>query len=480
MFRSHSYNRKYLDFWNARMCKPNVEPLIDKVVVAILKKQGFNDISYVPRNLYDPKSLYEWLSYYDPENSHFIDFKDDGVKAGLDMAFKAFAKPTHVPTLQAIRLDGSLSDVFNLLEIKGDRSAGLTSYGSNKLEAFPVAMRKVRELFRNGKQPDPCLAGLRTQAGKKGRLIWGYPLMMTIIEGSIARPILDYFKGNVNTPMAFGQTSIQLGIRMRKAVAHNDYYVCLDASKFDSSVQAGIIKFGFNILRTWFDPKQKVYQDDKVTIRVEDVFAIVEDYFLHTPIVMPSEKGPTLYRGKRHGVPSGSYFTQIMDSIANVVMVGCLDQLFKLHLRLDEVFVLGDDSLFFTDKRPNLTKYSEALRERFYMKVHSEKCSCGNSNNYIHFLGREWHNGLPHREFTDVVEKAVSPERYRKYEDKWLGASSVLASYGFTALLTGVPDNIDIYQSICSYPIVENSTSGLTDFLIREGIIHRSVSMKLY
>lgn len=129
--------------WNARMCRPNVEPLVDKVVVSILKQQGFNDIDYIPRNIYNPEALFDALKFYDPSNSHFVDFKDHRVKAGLGMAFKAFARPKHVPVLTAVRLDGPISQVYDLLGIKGDKSAGLTAYGETKLEAFPVAMRKV-------------------------------------------------------------------------------------------------------------------------------------------------------------------------------------------------------------------------------------------------------------------------------------------------------------------------------------------------
>lgn len=477
MFRVHSYKRSYLDMWNARMSKPNVNPLIDKVVVAVLKRQGFDDINYVPRNLYDPAALYEALQHYSPEHSHFVDFKNDDVKAGAGMAFKAFAKPSSMAKLQAVRLDGPLSDVYDLLGIKGDKSAGLTAYGMTKLEAFSIAMRKVAELLRGERNADPCLAGTRTQAGKLGRLVWGYPLMMTIIEGCIARPLLNVFKGSNLTPMAFGKTSVQMGLEMRKAVAHNKYYVSMDASKFDTTVQAGVIKLGFNALKTWFNLDQEV----GFGCTVKDIFDIVEDYFIHTPIVMPSEQGPKLYRGKRHGVPSGSYFTQIIDSIANVMMVGALDRHFKLKLNLSEVSVLGDDMLFFTNKVPCLEKYATLLRDLFHMNMNVKKSVCGLTSEPFHFLGREWCNGVPFRSFTEAVERAVSPERYRNYgEDKWRGASAVIASYGFTAMITGIPQRFDPYEGLVSLRLTENSASGFTDYLLGEGIISNRVSTKLY
>lgn len=477
MFKVHSYNRSFLDFWNARMSHPNDKPLVDQVVVAVLKKQGFNNFDYVPRNLYDPAALYDAIERYAPEHSNFIDFKDCDVKAGVGMTYRAFAKPTHMPKIQAVRLDGPIARVYKLLSIKGEKSAGLTAYGQTKLEAFPTAMRKVGEILRKEKSPDPCLAAARTQAEKLGRLIWNYPLAMTIIEGCLARPLLDVFKGSNVTPMAFGKTSSQIGMEMRKAVSHNRHYVSMDASKFDTTVTAGMIKVGFNALRTWFNLQQEV----GFGATVGDVFDIVEDYFIHTPIVMPDPRGPKLYSGKRHGVPSGSYFTQIIDSIANVSMIGALDRHFHLKLQLNEIFVLGDDMLFFTNKFPNLDKYANLLSKIFGMNMNVTKSVAGSSYDKIHFLGREWVHGVPQRNIKDVAQRAVSPERYRHYdEDKWKGASAVVGSYGFTAMINGLPPNLDPFAGLASTRIVENSASGFTEFLMKEGIISTNFIPRLY
>lgn len=477
MFNVKTYNRSYLDMWNARMCRPNVEPLVDSVVVAVLKQQGFKTLSYVPRNLYDPAALFEALQTYAPEHSYFIDFDNPEVCAGMRLAFKAFAKPRAVEKLKPVRLDGSLSEVYSLLDIKGDKSAGLTAYGQTKAEAFPTAMRKVRELLSNERRPEPCLAGTRTQAGKLGRLVWGYPLMMTILEGVIARPLLNYLKRNPVTPMAFGQTSAQIGLKMRKAQSHSDYYVSMDASKFDATIQAGVIKRAFGTFRTWFDLNDEVGYGKTVG----DIFDIVENYFIHTPIVMPHEHGPLLYRGKRHGVPSGSYFTQLVDSFANVALIGTLDFKFKLKIQLSEVFVLGDDMLFFTNKIPNLLKFATVLSNHYHMKVNETKSVWGRSSDDIHFLGREWVCGLPFRGVDNVIERAVSPERYRNYgEDKLKGASLVVASYGFTAMLRGIPLRANPYQGVSGSVVKQGYTSGLTEFMLKEGFISSRVTPRLY
>lgn len=477
MFRTYPYKRSFLDFWNARMCKPTDTPLVDNVVVAILKQQGYGHIDYIPRNQYHPDALFESLEHYAPEHSRFVDFQDPKVKAGRDMAYKAFARPKHIAPLKAVRLDSNMGEVYKLLQVRGSKSAGLTAYGMTKREAFPIAMRKVRECLEDNKAPDPCLAGTRTQAGKLGRLVWGYPMMMTLIEGSIARPLLNSFMKYDSTPMAFGKTSSLMGIEMRKAISHNDNYASIDASKFDATIQAGVIRFGFNCLRTWFDLNDEVGFGHTVG----SLFDIIENYFIRTPIVMPTAEGPMMYKGKRHGVPSGSYFTQIIDSIASTMLIGTLDHQFKLKVKLDEVHVLGDDVLFFTNKRINLEKYAVVLNEAYGMKVNVKKSQHGKTDEPIPFLGREWINGVPNRSFKNAVERAVSPERYRDYgSDKWRGASSVIASYGFTAMLTNIPGTMSPYQNVTTHKLNKNFSSGLTEFLVESGLITSRINTKLY
>lgn len=77
-------------------------------------------------------------------------------------------------------------------------------------------------------------------------------------------------------------------------------------------------------------------------MKCREVFEIIEDYFIHTPIVMPDHH---IYYGKKHGVPSGSYFTQIVDSIVNVIIAGTISAKFNMYINKSDIYVLGDDLL---------------------------------------------------------------------------------------------------------------------------------------
>lgn len=469
-----AYNRDFLKQWNERMSHSNVQPLYDTVVVSILKRQGV-DIEYTPRNLYEPFSLYDALERYSPEFANVVDMNDPDVQAGRNLAFACFAKPSGVGYLKPVRLDGPASLVYHLLNVNGKASAGLTAYGMSKMEAFSIAMRKVPEVLK-GKAPDPCLAGCRTQAGKTGRLVWMYPYVMTLIEGCIARPIIEQFLAAGNSAMAFGQRSAVMGMDIRKAASHNKYYVSMDASKFDTTVSRPVIRAAFASLRTWFDPDEVV----GFNTTVKEVFDLVEDYFIYTPIVMPCDGKPQLARGKDHGVPSGSYFTQLVDSFANVCMVGTLSWHYHLNVQRSDIWVLGDDMLFFSNKQPDLVSYAKLLSDKYGMNMNVEKSLCGNSHDPIHFLGRVWYNGLPIRSFEEMVERAVAPESFRKYGNCTTEAAAVLHSYRNSAFVDGGPADFFNRLTPSVFFDTRRAQTGLSEFLAKEGLVPHVVSETLY
>lgn len=478
MFRIRTQNRSHLDMWNARMNRPNTHPIVDSVVVALLKLQGVEQIDYSPRSIYDPKQLFSVLQLYDPDVASPIDYTCRSVRRGLREANRLFSKPSASQYLNAVSLEGPMSKIFHLLSVKGDKSAGLTAYGQTKLEAFPTGMRKATAQLRGERGPEPCLAGYRTQDDDKTRLVWGFPLSMTILEGIVARPLIENFTQTHCTPMCFAKPSSLIGMQMRKASIFNSHYVSMDASKFDTTIQAGVIHACFEALRTWFNLEQRIYKD----VTVGRVFDIVENYFIHTPIVMPGPDKPCLYSGKRHGVPSGSYFTQIVDSYANTAMAFALSDEFNLNIHDDEIFVLGDDLLLFTNSEPNLPKYAQFLTDKFHMRMNLKKSVSGNSSDRIHFLGREWVAGVPVRSFANVVQRSVNPERYRDYgEDKTSGARLVLNSYGLTAMIEGMPPGFELgtYQ-LGNVLMKDQYVSGLTQYLIREGLIGQRMSRALH
>lgn len=431
------FHGSFLSSWNNRMLREDGDNsgLFDKQVkqyiVGIgLKYQGKDQF----RNLYSHAALMQSIESY--FNVPSVDRYND--QRGISLAEKQFSNRNKNFKLEALRLD----DVKLQLKakIKGDKSAGLTRYGATKTEAWSFGLEYAIKVLR-GKTPHPCLAGYRTQSTHlivngikkhKTRLVWMYPLEMTILESLIARPIIKEFMSRP-TPMLFGKYASQISSMFHRADSLGNFIVGTDFSKFDQHVSARHIKFAFKVIRSWFDLDQQIGYG----FSLSDVFKVVEKYFIYTPIVVPTTEGPQLWRGKRSGVPSGSYFTQLIDSIVNYVVVcqSMIDSGCKFSPRA--IFVLGDDMIAFTFNKVKLSALvSKALRMG-YLIHDDEKSEIVSSGQKFQFLGRTWEDYLPIRNIDEVLERALYPERWRKYQEEntLIQAGMVFTSYGLTSFI---------------------------------------------
>lgn len=468
MLKNVKYQADFLVQWNKRMCIDRTEPLVDKVVEAVLHEQGFpfqHTSEY--RNLYSYEKLWSQLENYNSETRQSV--RDEHLKAGLKQAFRNFAKPNGMGKLKSVGLVTEASKLFASLGMRSNTAAGLTAYGETKAEAFATGLDKAVKIVTEGKSPSPCLAGVRTQRKEKTRLVWGYPLEMTILEAVVARPLIDYFKGTDHL-MTFGKTSHEIGMRLRRSASFSKYHLSIDYSKFDSSVPADMIRHAFNAFRTWFNEDEIVYGD----YTVKEVFDLVENYFIYTPIVMPNKEReyPTLVLGKKSGVPSGSYFTQLVDSFVNAALIFAVSSRFQLGLKDDNINVLGDDCLIFMNQEIDLNALTSYVA-RFCFRTNSDKGSSGPSNSGIEYLGRKWKNGFPIRTYTEAVRGALYPEKYRRYDDsvgiKRMEALNVLNSYLLTSYVEDAPVRIDKFGQV-TIPVGNNS-SGFIKYLISEGLM---------
>jgi len=202
--------------------------------------------------------------------------------------------------------------------------------------------------------------------------------------------------------MAIGYSTAELGcIVDSRVLATGEQVYGTDYSKYDSTIPAVMIKLAFKVLETWFDLSDP---DDR---RAWDT---VVDYFVHTPIVMHDGN---LYTGKNHGIPSGSYFTQIIGSMVNTMIVGTMSSRFGLKQTRLNFLCLGDDVLFSAYKGLDLQACSDFILKTYGVLIHTVKSVVG----VPHFLGRGWFNTQPFAgSIEDLVRSALLPERYRKYE----------------------------------------------------------------
>jgi hypothetical protein len=386
------------------MSKDNLKILVDDNVKDALQAQGYHT-EEAPRSVYKVDKLYEALANYAPVNEPNVVF-DEHIEHGIDLAYACFARHEGDEYLSCMTM--CPSDIVEMTS-NPSGSPGLTNYGCTKQQSQTRALERGLQTLSGKKAPEPCLAFKRTQFNDKTRLVWGYPYSMTVIEGLTAYPLLQKFKAGC-TPMAFAMTTGALGTKLRVASYHKEWAYSIDMSQFDATISSSLIHIAFKIIRTWFD------RNDIEPISGIDALNLVEiaeSYFIHTPIVMPNSK---LYLGKRHGVPSGSYYTQIVDSIVNVIVAGALSSKFNLHVSKNEIFVLGDDLLMWSNRKVNLDEMAKYANSALGVKMHgSEKSEVFRYNEKIHYLGREWENGLPTLDQDEILKRMIYPEKFRVY-----------------------------------------------------------------
>lgn len=403
-FMTRPYRMKRLKSYTNKYTKDRTKPLYDANVASVLKAQGFC-IEETPRSIYTAEKLYEALETYNPRGNHVI-HKDGHYASGFRMAYKAFARPKSQPKLDVLPFD---ANTIQMITSNPSGSPGLTNYGCTKAESMTRALERGIQTLKGEKQPEPCLAFARTQFNEKTRLVWGYPYSMTAIEGLLAYPLNQHFKTH-NTPMAYAKTSVDLGTRLRVSSYHKEWCYSLDMSQFDATLCSDIINDAFKILRTWFDLEQI---EPVSGVSVREILSVIRHYFINTTIVMPDQH---IYIGKNHGVPSGSYFTQMIDSVCNCIIAGTISSKFSLNIQLEDLFILGDDIVFWSNRKVSLDSISRYAGVQLGVKLHGqEKSNIYHYDEDIHFLGRDWMNGLPSLDENGILSRMVFPESYRKY-----------------------------------------------------------------
>lgn len=362
--------------------------IVEGVFLRRFWEQGFDiDLDRDNKSVYNPEAMFDKLSAY---ATRYVDkpVDDQNYDDAVRLAFKAFGG------------NGSLLRLDSLDELKGTvidiKSSGAPFFGK-KGDWFESDFAIMQRVMMGAKAPEPCVAYHRVQHGTSGpkqRLVWGYPQSMTLLEARFARPLINALKLS-RTPMAFGLRRFELAARA-VPISNSKVRYGLDMSGFDSSIAPWLISTAFRILRTWFSDDQ-----------VDDGWEKVVNYFIHTPILMPDGY---VYR-KHKGVPSGSYFTQLIDSIVNYIVIQYVSLCaFGKPVDDDKLLVLGDDSLFGMDAFVSMEQVV-ASAKRLGFKVNAEKSDISRFGSPFQFLGHAWVNGIVDRPVLDIVKRMVFPEK---------------------------------------------------------------------
>jgi len=156
-----------------------------------------------------------------------------------------------------------------------------------------------------------CLLFTRTQENGKTRNVWGYSIYLTLLEMCFYRPILDlqskqFWRAALRRP-----DDVSEGVtRVIDYCLRNGYYILsIDFSAYDNSIKKNLSDSAFLSIMYCFQQKYQPY------------IALISKLFQQVPIVTPDG----IFTGD-HGVPSGSTFTNEVDSIVQFgIARECLD-----------------------------------------------------------------------------------------------------------------------------------------------------------
>lgn len=268
---------------------------------ALIKLELDNKAKFGPRSIAKPwfERFDSLKDYYSPKPKLSVDMTSD-----LHLSLKGRLRPLSVEAASKL--------------LKNNTNSGLPYYKNKGL----VKDRTVRKLEYLLSRRDPCILFTRTQEGNKTRNVWGYPCADTLEEMRYYRPVLSH-QSNLSWRSALsGPDAVSIFITkiVREAVDNGYDLWSGDVSAFDACISPQLSDMAFYYIKLLFQYDFRAGLDR------------ILDRFKSIPILTPSGIISGL-----HGVPSGSTFTNEVDSIVQYIILR------SLGVKDSEMQIQGDD-----------------------------------------------------------------------------------------------------------------------------------------
>jgi len=235
-----------------------------------------------------------------------------------------------------------------------------------------IKERVLGDFDRLLSRKDPCVLFTRTQEQGKTRAVWGFPMADTLNEMRYYRPLLDYqrklsFRGALVGPEEVNNRMTHL---INSAKINDHTLISIDFSAYDASVKYGLQDAAFAYIKSLY---QKKYSTD---------LDYILDRFSSIGLITPDG-----VMNGRHGVPSGSTFTNEVDSIVQwqVACSSGLDVGSSCQIQGDDgVYAISEDGI-----QPLLNNF-----KKFGLNVNIDKSYV--EKDFAVFLQNLYHTDLRH------------------------------------------------------------------------------------
>ena len=256
--------------------------------------------------------------------------------------------------------------------VKGS-NLGLPLLTSDPESAQPYLERARTLLLEPDFEPEegfyPYVPFTRGQASggpvAKARFVWGADHAESYLAGMFTPVVLDMLR-NQKGFSAWSNLDVVdqavSSILRRPGVKYS-----IDFSGFDSSLPSAVTTEVFFCIASWFQ------------LPYVAILSSLHSSFIGLGMVTPEG----LWDGRDGGVPSGSGFTNLVDSLANLFVMRYASA--RLGTSLLDYEVMGDDGVYRIKGDPDLSELADVLQE-VGMTLNTEKTMTSESE--VHYLQR--------------------------------------------------------------------------------------------
>lgn len=338
------------------------------------------------RSKYGPRSIAK--PWKDRKESVLYSF-GEGISIPAYRTEPQFSKSLN--KLRPISVDKALS------YLKNSTNSGLPLYTKKGLAKSWVSAHFESDLRTEW----PCVMFTRTQESGKTRLVWGYPMSLTLEESCFYRPLLDFQKREKWRSALLGPDVVDENVTdlVNSAILRGKSLLSMDFSLYDATAKKNLQFRAFEYIKSLF---QKEYGKRLDFIR---------DRFCNIGLLTPDGviNGP-------HGVPSGSTFTNEVDSIIQYQLARSSSYVFSENMQIQ-----GDDGLYSISSENADNVYS--IFTKCGLKVNKDKTIL--SPNSCHYLQKLYdpyfrnQNGIIGGIYPvyRAISRLVYPERWVDFED---------------------------------------------------------------
>nr|APG78330.1 RdRp [Hubei partiti-like virus 45] len=282
----------------------------------------------------------------------------------------------------------------------------------------PHAILKVRKFWHLVKHndaidpPDSCAfvrAHVVQRPELKVRAVWGYPATVTFGEAVFALPLIRAYQRG-GSPIAYGFETGAAGFSKLRSVLKGNSYCGIDFSKFDKTVPSWLIRLAFYILADNIDFKNYEGYGVAEPTCMWRMYEYIMDYFVNTTIRLAN--GDRWQ--KSSGIASGSYFTQLIGSVCNYILLRWF--CYEAGVTVDGILVFGDDSLLATRTPIDLDVFA-SMAEKVGMHINLEKSGVSQFLDRLRFLGFYVNHGMPLKPRNEWLASLYFPENPDKTWD---------------------------------------------------------------